>query len=195
MLKKAFLVFIFIIFISLCCHGYSIWAFTETNELVQADAAIVLGAAVWEGEPSPVFRERIHHSIWLYNNGYVDKIIFTGGRSEADLYAESEVARNYALERGVPENDGLIETKSTITEENLKEALSVLHLEGLETFTLVSDPLHMKRAMVMAQQLGMEAYSSSTPTTAYTTLATQVPFLLRELMYYMGYLVLVPFRA
>lgn len=195
MLKKAFLIFIFTIFISLCCHGFSIWAFTETNELIQTDAAIVLGAAVWEDEPSPVFRERIRHSIWLYENGYVDKIIFTGGRSETDLYAESEVARNYALAVGVPEYDVLIEIKSTITEENLKEALSVSDLEGLETFTLVSDPLHMKRAMVMAQHLGMEAYSSPTPTTAYTTLATKVPFFLRELMYYMGYLVLVPFRA
>ncbi|MFY3791805.1 YdcF family protein [Ureibacillus sp. MALMAid1270] len=85
-------VFLFIIY-----SAYSIWSFSNKNQLVKTDAAIVLGAATWEGEPSPVFRERINHAIWLYENGYVEKIILTGGKGEGEQFAESEVAREYAI--------------------------------------------------------------------------------------------------
>lgn len=62
---------IFLIYICYC--AISIWTFSNKNQLVKTDAAVVLGAAAWGGEPSPVLRERINHSIWLYENGYVKK--------------------------------------------------------------------------------------------------------------------------
>jgi len=64
--------------------------------------AIVLGAGIYDDEPSPVFRERINHSIWLYENGYVDKLLFTGGKGESENYTESSVAKKYAIEHSVP---------------------------------------------------------------------------------------------
>jgi vancomycin permeability regulator SanA len=62
------LVVITISFIFVCFLAFQIWSFSDKNELVQSDAAIVLGAAVWGDEPSPVLRERINHAIWLYKN-------------------------------------------------------------------------------------------------------------------------------
>lgn len=154
----------------------------------------MLGAAIWEGEPSPVFRERINHAIWLYNNGYVEKIILTGGKGEGEQFAESEVAREYAIQNEVPPEALLIETKSAITEKNLNYAYELASEHNLKTFTIVSDPLHMKRAMLMAKTIGMEAYSSPTQTSAYQSLNTQIPFFFRELFYYIGFIFSRPFR-
>ncbi|YBZ95468.1 YdcF family protein [Bacillus sp. AK031] len=147
-----------------------------------------------DDEPSPVLRERINHSIWLYKNDYVEKIIFTGGKAEGDQYAEYEVVREYAIKHHVDPEDILLETKSKITEENLKYAYEIGEEKNIDTFTIVSDPLHMKRAMLIAANTGMEAYSSPTQSSVYKTLSSKVPFFLRELFFYIGYIFSLPFR-
>ncbi|MFJ7951856.1 YdcF family protein [Lysinibacillus sp. NPDC096418] len=182
----------FLIFI--CYSAFSILSFSVKVQLVKTDVAVVLGAAAWDQEPSPVLRERINHSIWLYENDYVDKIIFTGGKGKGDKYAESEVARDYAIKNNVNSEDILIETKSKITEENLKYAYEIAGEQNINTFTIVSDPMHMKRAMLMAKNTGMEAYSSPTQSSVYKTLSSKAPFFLRELFFYIGYILSLPFR-
>jgi len=189
-LATAIILLIFIVY-----TAYSIWSYGSKDQLVKTDAAIVLGAAAWDNEPSPVLRERINHAIWLYENDYVEKIIFTGGKGEGDLYAESEVARDYVISKNVTPDDILIETKSKITEENLKYAFAIAAGKNFETFTIVSDPLHMKRAMLIANDLGMDAYTSPTPSSVYKTMKSKFPFLMRELFYYIGYIVTSPFRS
>ncbi|WP_332645342.1 YdcF family protein [Lysinibacillus sp. 54212] len=186
------IIVIFLIFIGY--SAFSILSFSKKMQLVKTDVAVVLGAAAWDDEPSPVLRERINHSIWLYENEYVDKIIFTGGKGEGDPYAESEVARDYAIENNVNPEDILIETKSKITEENLQYAYEIGVEHDFNTFTIVSDPLHMKRAILMAKNTGMEAYSSPTQSSVYTSLKSKLPFFLRELFFYIGYIISQPFR-
>lgn len=193
--KRNSIILIFIsIVIFIGYSAFSIWTFKDKVELVKTDAAIVLGAAAWNDKPSPVFRERINYSIWLYENNYVDKIIFTGGKGKDDKYAESEVARDYAIKNNVNSEDILIETKSKITEENLKYAYEIAMEENLNTFTIVSDPLHMKRAMLISKTIGMESYASPTQSSVYKTLNSQVPFFFRELFFYIGYIISLPFR-
>ena len=194
-IKRNIITLIFIsIIIFIGYSAFSIWTFKDKVELVKTDAAIVLGAAAWNDKPSPVFRERINYSIWLYENNYVDKIIFTGGKGKDDKYAESEVARDYAIKNNVTPEDILIETKSKITEENLKYAYEIATEENLNTFTIVSDPLHMKRAMLISKTIGMESYTSPTQSSVYKTLNSQVPFFFRELFFYIGYIISLPFR-
>ncbi|WP_206460302.1 YdcF family protein [Anaerovorax sp. IOR16] len=191
--KLAFvIIIIFVVFIGY--SAYSIWSFSSEDQLVKTDVAVVLGAAVWEDEPSPVFRERINHAIWLYENDYVDKIIFTGGKGKGTQFAESEVGRNYAIENNVNIEDIFIETKSKITEENIRYAYEIIQDQNFRTCTIVSDPLHMKRAMLMAENTGIDAYSSPTRSSAYKTLTSQIPFFFRELFYYTGYIISLPFR-
>nr|WP_258000304.1 YdcF family protein [Bacillus sp. Marseille-P3661] len=192
-LRLAFAIMV-IFFIFISYSAISIWSFSDEVHLEKTDVAVVLGAAAWDNEPSPVLRERINHSIWLYKNDYVDKIIFTGGKGKLDKYAESEVARDYAIENNVNAEDILIETKSQITEENLKYAYEIAVEKNFNTFTIVSDPLHMKRAILMAKNIGMEAYSSPTQSSVYKTLKSKVPFFLRELFFYIGYIFSLPFR-
>lgn len=64
--------------------AFSIWSFSNENQLVKTDAAVVLGAAIWGDAPSPVFEERINHAIWLYQHDYVNFLIFTGGKGDGD---------------------------------------------------------------------------------------------------------------
>lgn len=167
--------------------AYSIAAFAKVNGLTRTDGAIVLGAAVIEDEPSPVLTERMNHAIWLYENGYVKKIIVTGGIGEGDALSEAEASKRYAMLYGVKEEDIFLEDKSKITEQNLKNAYAIGRQNQISTFTIVSDPLHMKRALRMAEDLGMDAYSSPTQTSAYRSWRTKLPFLLREVFFYIGY--------
>ena len=79
------------------------------------------------------------------------------------------------------------EEDSTITAENLENAGQVMREQGFSTALVVSDPLHMKRAMLYAHDLGMTAYSSPTPTSLYRSWKTKLPFLMREEFFYIGY--------
>lgn len=160
-----------------------------------ADAAIVLGAAVWGEEPSPVFRERINHAVDLYRAGAVDVLIFTGGVGSGQLFAESVVASHYALTQGVNPADTWCETTSRITWENLQGAQQIAESQGFERVLIVSDPLHMRRSMRMAHDLGLVAVSAPTPTTRYRSFKSQAPFLWRELYFYSLYLLQRPVAA
>ncbi len=173
--------------------AWSIYAYDSHVESIQADAAIVLGAAAWGERPSPVLRERINYALELYKAGYVHKIIFTGGQADRSEPAEAVVAQGYALERGIPEADILIETKSRSTRENLYQAQQVASEHQLKRLLIVSDPLHLKRAVLIAQDLGMDAYPAPTPTTRYRSLGSQFWFLARETYYYVTYLLYRPF--
>ncbi len=159
----------------------------------QAEVAIVLGAAVWDGQPSPVFEERIKHAIGLYERGAVRAIVLTGGPERAGETAESEAAKAYAVLHGIPPDDLFFESTSQITYENLVEARKILAREGWRAAFVVSDPLHMKRAMTMARDLGMEAYPSPTTTSRYRSLGTKLRFLARETLFYGTYLLRRPF--
>jgi uncharacterized SAM-binding protein YcdF (DUF218 family) len=163
-------------------------AFSTMNQTPQSDVAIVLGAAVWKNTPSPVFEERIKHAIALYRKGIISKILFTGGVGNGKQYAESEVARNYALKQGVHSSDIFIDTVSKTTQQNLLETQKLLKLHVLHSAIIISDPLHMRRAMVMAEDIGLSVASSPTPTSRYRTLRTQAMFLLREMYFYQRYL-------
>ncbi len=167
----------------------SILSYMHESSPRTSDAAIVLGAAVQGDIPSPVFRERIEQAIRLYKAGTVRNLIFTGGSSEEGVPAEALVGRQYALTQGVKPEHIQVEEKSVITQENLVYALKIGEREGYRTYTIVSDPLHMKRSMKMAAELGMDAVPSPTQTTAYQSWSTQIPFLVREIIMYMGYTV------
>jgi uncharacterized SAM-binding protein YcdF (DUF218 family) len=175
--------------------AWSIYNYPNTSTPVQADAAIVLGAAAWGERPSPVFRERINYALELYQAGMVRKLIFTGGQADASEPAEAMVAQQYATERSIPEIDIFIETRSQSTRENLYYAQQIAWQNGLTRIFIVSDPLHLKRAVLIAQDLGMDAYPAPTPTTRYQSLSSQLSFLVRETYYYTAYLIQRPFMG
>lgn len=80
--------------IYLTLSAISIWNYGEIDEKQKADVAIVLGAGTANGEVSPVYRERINHGIWLFENDYVDYIILTGGVGDENTESDAFVAKN-----------------------------------------------------------------------------------------------------
>jgi uncharacterized SAM-binding protein YcdF (DUF218 family) len=173
--------------------AFRIYSYSTTVSDQPADAAIVLGAAVWGDDVSPVFKERINHAVELRRSGKVRKIIFTGGQGNRNEPTEAAAARQYAIDQGISPADILLEEKSHTTYENLLFAREVVVARGLKGVLIVSDPLHMKRAVTIALDLGLDAYPSHTPTTRYEGRAKQLGLLAHETYYYIGYLIRRPF--
>lgn len=168
-------------------NAVSICMYSTKDETQNADTAIILGAAATDEGVSPVFRERINHGIWLYQNGYIKKLIITGGYGDGNHYSDSFIGKQYAVGQGIPEDDILLEEASTITEENLENAMEVMNNNQYDTALIVSDPLHMKRAMRMAKDKGLNAYTSPTRTSMYKSFYEKFKFTAREVFFYIGY--------
>ena len=165
----------------------SVYSSGRESEPGRRDAAIVLGAAVWEREPSPVFKERIEHALTLYNAGRIRYIIFTGGIGTGKSHAESAAAKDYAIRRGIPETHVFTESTSRTTFQNLFYAKHIVDNAGIKTVFIVSDPPHMKRAMRMAHDMALDAAPSPTPTTRYRSFGAQLRFCINEARLYVTY--------
>jgi len=160
-----------------------IWRFGAVDHARRADCVIVLGAAIDGKAPSPVFAERIRHGVALIEAGKADTLIFTGGVGEGEIESESRVAAVFAEELGLKRGRVLIEEKSRTTKQNLAEAARLMEQSHLGTAIIVSDPLHLRRAMAMAGDVGVEAVSSPTPTSRYRSLRAKAGFLAREVYF------------
>jgi uncharacterized SAM-binding protein YcdF (DUF218 family) len=158
----------------------------------RADAAIVLGAAVAGNEPTPVFEERLRHAVELYRTQQVKLLIMTGGTGPGDSLAEAEAARRWAIANGVPAGDIITEAQSHTTRQNLVNALPLMAERNIGRVLVVSDPLHMRRALRMAVDLGLDAHPSPTQTSRYKSLGTQAPMLAREIWFNLVYLTTGP---
>ena len=162
----------------------------QRDQAGAADVIIVLGAAAYDARPSPVFEERIRHGLDLYRQGHAPTLLFTGGYGHGARFAESQVARRYALRHGIPDAAILIEISSHTTRENLLQARALMQHHGLHRAIVVSDPLHMARALRLCRRLGIEATGSPTPSTRFRSIQTQWRFLLQEVYFFHRDLVL-----
>jgi uncharacterized SAM-binding protein YcdF (DUF218 family) len=163
--------------------AYIVWV-GERDQAAPSDAIIVLGAAAYDARPSPVLEERIRHGIDLYRRRMAPTLIFTGGYGNGARFSESQVARRYALKHGVPASAILIEAESRTTRQNLEQARALMQAHHFKRAIIVSDPLHMARALRLARELGIDALGSSTPTSRFRSFATRKRFLLQEVYFF-----------
>lgn len=122
-----------------------------------ADVIVVLGAAQYDGRPSPVFQDRLDHARTLYDAGYAARIVVTGGRQEGDRFTEAAAGYRYLRDQGVPEHALLREVAGTNTYESLQEAAEYLVGLGLTSVVLVTDGYHAYRVRAVAEELGLDA--------------------------------------
>jgi uncharacterized SAM-binding protein YcdF (DUF218 family) len=148
--------------------GYSafrIWQQGQTDESGRpVDAIVVLGAAHYGDRPSAVFAARLDHAVSLWLQGAAPHLIVTGGRADGDTEAEADIARAYALARGVPETAILAETTGRDTAGSLANVADLMREHGLRSALFVSDRTHMLRVLRIAADRGIEAYGSPTTT-------------------------------
>src|SRR5918992_3825639 len=90
--------------------AFRVWAQSHNDENRTADAIVVLGAAQYDGRPSPVFRARLNHGSYLFNEGFSGTIVVTGGKQAGDRFTEAEAGSGYLVAHGVPTGDILRET-------------------------------------------------------------------------------------
>jgi uncharacterized SAM-binding protein YcdF (DUF218 family) len=181
---KLFSVLIILIVALYAAQVLEVYLYSKNNTIDRADAVIVLGAAAWGNNPSPVFRERLNHAIDLYQGGYCRYIIITGGKGYPDELGESVIGKKYVMKNGVPESDIIIENYSRSTEQNLHYAQIIATYHDIKSYILVSDPYHLRRAAYVADRYGMKVYLSATPTSRYKSGEQKMSFLLKE-GYYM----------
>jgi uncharacterized SAM-binding protein YcdF (DUF218 family) len=167
--------------------AFDIWNYDTHSDTGTADAALVLGAAVAGDRPTPVFEERLRYAVELYRAGKVRALVMTGGKNPYDAVGEAEAGRVWALAAGVPAEAILVETQSRTTKQNIDFAAPILAQHQLARVLVVSDPLHLRRAVTMARDLGIDASPAATPTTRYQTLGTQLPMLAREVWFTLVY--------
>jgi uncharacterized SAM-binding protein YcdF (DUF218 family) len=147
---------------------------SRADDRDRSDAIVVLGAAQYDGRPSPVLRQRLDHALELYRAGVAPRIVLTGSKQPGDRFTEAYAGYRYLAAKAVPRGDLTIVSDGTSTWDSLKAADRVLSKAGAERITLVSDSYHSRRLDGVAGELGMTAGVS--PTGGSPT----IPELLRE---------------
>ena len=134
-----------------------VWQASRRDEAAPAQAIIVLGAAQYDGVPSPVLANRLDHVIELYEAGVAPLIVTTGGKQEGDRFTEAQASATYLEQHGVP--GGAIERETTggSSWESLASAARFLREDGITEVVLVSDGYHAMRIDGIAAELGLDA--------------------------------------
>jgi uncharacterized SAM-binding protein YcdF (DUF218 family) len=137
--------------------------FAVRDEARPADAIVVLGAAQYNGRPSPVLKARLDHALDLYKNGFAPAIITTGSYGSDPNFSEAEVGKKYLVEHGAGGSDILTEQGSGTTHDSVQAASGLLKAKGWTSAVVVSDGFHLFRAKVMFSDNGIQAYTSPAP--------------------------------
>jgi uncharacterized SAM-binding protein YcdF (DUF218 family) len=170
--------------------GIAVWraAHQDDASLVDhADVILVLGAAQYNGEPSPVFAGRLDHAALLYDDGRASQVVVLGGGQPGDRSTEAEAGRDYLVQSGVPTEAVVADAEGATTLESLRAAARFMREQGLRTAFLVSDPWHNLRIERMASDLGIRAYASATWQSAARSERTRLPGYVRETFAYLYY--------
>lgn len=150
-------------------------------QLRRADAILVLGAAQYNGRPSPVLKARLDHALDLYQRGYAERLIFTGGVGQGDTLSEGEVSRRYAVDAGVPDSVILVERQGATSAESMGYAAALMRANDLRSALVVSDSYHMMRLDVLARRSGIRPWRAPTPDAPIDrTRGTRWQYVLRE---------------
>ncbi len=144
--------------------GFRIEEQGSRDERRHADAIVVLGAAQYDGRPSPVLEARLRHALDLYDAGIAPLLIVTGGKATGDRTTEASAARAWAIGHGVPASAILAEDRGRTTLESLEAVADILQARGLTTAVFVSDRSHMLRVLRIATDQGVVAWGSPTTT-------------------------------
>ncbi len=153
----------------------------EARAGTKADAVAVLGAAEYDGKPSPVLQARLDHAYDLYKKGMAPVIITTGGIHPGEKVSEGDAGKTYLIKKGVPKNSIISEGDSLTTKQNIARIEDIARAQEFKTIILVSDPFHMYRASIVAHDRGLTTLSSPTRTSPISrNFWLEIKYVLRE---------------
>jgi uncharacterized SAM-binding protein YcdF (DUF218 family) len=170
--------------------GFIVWRAAhhdDAADLDRASAIVVLGAAQYDGDPSPVFAGRLDHAVLLWEQGRADVVLTLGSNQPGDRSTEAEAGRAYLIDHGVPSEAVVALPDGHTSCESMRAAADWLIGQGHTSAFLVSDPWHNARIEAMAADLGLEGHASATWTSAATSEEERGRGYLRETFAYLGY--------
>lgn len=141
----------------------SVVAAARRDTAAPADAIVVLGAAQYNGRPSPVFRARLDHAAVLFRRHLAPLVIVTGGVGPGETLSEAVVGRDYLLALGLPAAAIATEDAGHTSAASVRAAAARIHQRGGTRALFVSDGFHLLRLRVLARRFGLRALGSPAP--------------------------------
>ncbi|MEO3783205.1 YdcF family protein [Actinocorallia sp. B10E7] len=171
--------------------GWRVWYEARQDHRPHSDAIIVLGAAQYDGRPSPYFEYRLRHAFELYREGAAPKIVTVGGKQEGDRVTEAAAGRKFLVELGARAEDIVAVETGRDTLQSMIAVGGVYRERGWRSGIVVTDPWHSLRSNKMAQDNGIDAVSSPTRSgPSVQTRDTQFQSIVRETGGYLYYVLL-----
>jgi len=136
----------------------------RSDEARPVDAIVVLGAAQYDGRPSPQLQARLDHALLLWRQGVAPLVVVTGGKQPTDRFTEAEASAKYLVSGGVPLDSIALENTGRTTRESLLGVREIVRVRNLNSLLLVTDPYHAERAALIAQDIGLRVFVSPTRT-------------------------------
>jgi uncharacterized SAM-binding protein YcdF (DUF218 family) len=158
--------------------GVQVWLTSREYAPRNASAIVVMGAAQYDGVPSPDLQARLDEALILYRSGFARFIVATGYKEPGDRFTEGEAGGMYLEQHGVPAS-AIAEVGGSDSYENLADADKVLRAHGDGTVLIATDPFHEDRSMAIASGLSLVAFPTPTRTSPIKGFST-VPYFLKE---------------
>ena len=140
-----------------------VWVVGRSDQARNVDAIVVMGVAQYDGRPSPQLQARLDHVLALWGTGVTQLVITTGGNQPGDRFTEARASADYLIERGVAETLIAKEELGSTSLQSLRGVAEIMKSRNLESVLIVTDPYHALRSRLIAQDLGLVAYVSPTP--------------------------------
>ena len=151
---------------------FEVWRVGHTQSTTQVDAIVVMGAAQYDGVPSPLLKARLMHALDLWKQKVAPRIVLTGGNKPGDRFTEASASAIFLRQQGVPQEDLLQESASRSTYEALRNMRDLVKNDSnfieIEHIVIVTDPYHELRSRLTAKEWGFDASTSSTPNSPIT---------------------------
>lgn len=140
-----------------------VWMASRSDDRSPASAIVVMGAAQWNGVPSPVLQGRLDHAVRLHDQGVAPLIVVTGGKQAGDAVTQGRSGYEYLREQGVPDEAIKVEVGGTNSYEELSASALILGQAGVgDDVVVVTDPYHALRVAEIAEELGLRPHVSPT---------------------------------
>ena len=162
----------------LAVTAVQVWRTGQRYEPRAADAIVVMGAAQYNGVPSPDLRARLDQAALLWHRHYSSSIMVTGSKEPGDTYTESQASARYLVALGIPASD-IMQAGGRNSWDNLSEAAPTLLAHGDTTVLVVTDKFHEARSLAIASSVGLTPYPTPTQFSPITGFAA-VPFYAKE---------------
>lgn len=175
---RVILLLVTIVVVYLAVTAVQVWLTGRQYDPHQADAIVVMGAAQYNGVPSPDLKARLDEAAALWHQGYAKTVMVTGNKELGDVYTEAQASARYLESVGIPASD-ILEAGGNDSWQNLSQAAPQLLARGDRTVLMVTDRFHEDRSMAIASDLGLSPSPTPTKSSPITGWST-VPYYAKE---------------